>query len=181
MNIDLLALLAITTLSVVLVATLTAYLRTKERMRQMEEQADEIAHKAHLKATRILEHAQEAAFQIANDAILKAEVNKDLIKEKLEEVAGKQLKEYQQMLIDSSGGIEKEAVRMLSLKMDEEWIKVQKEIAAYKNQKKAELDNKAIEVIKRFSSQVIGKTMDSSTHTALLIEALESAKKEYGF
>lgn len=180
LNLDLLALLSILSLSICLIAILGGYLRLQRKLRRLEQEEEEIKHKARLKASKILEHAQEAAFQIANEAVLKAEESKHLVKEKLAEVAEKQLKEYQSMLKDSSTDIEKETIKILELKMDEEWAKLQKELEKYRIQKTDEINKKATEAVKRLSKEVIGKSIDVNTHSILLNEALESAKKEYG-
>lgn len=181
MPVDLLALLAIVTLSVALVAAVSGYLTLKSKMAHMEEEEDALRQRSRQKARHIIDHAQEAAFQIANEAIVKAEESKHLVHSKLEEVAAKQLREYQAMIHGSSDKIQQEVSKMMALKMDEEWGRALKEIEAYKDQRKKEIDQKTTEALKHIAQQVLGKSIDISTHTQLVTDALEAAKKEYGF
>lgn len=181
MDVDFFAFIAIVFLSIAVVATLGGYLRLHSRVKKLQEEEEEIHHRARQKAGKVLEHAQEAAFQIANEAVLKAQESQQIIREKLDEVAQRQLQEYQASLKGASTDISKETVKMLELKMDEEWTKLRQELENYKQQKKLEIDRQATEVIKRVSKQVIGRSIDPATHTILLTQALEAAKKEYGF
>ncbi len=181
MNIDLIALLAIVSLSVALIAALVAYVRMQRKLERFQEEEDAIKAKARQKAKAILDNAQEAAFQIANESVLTAEENRQEIKAKLGEVVGRQLKEYQKMVHGASGNIEAEVAKTIELKMDTAFKEAQVEIASYKKQRAAEIDNQAKQAVKQFSREVLGKSLDLAQHEDLVIQALEKAKREYGF
>jgi len=181
MNTDLLALLAIIFLSTTLLATLTGYVRLQKKARRLQGEEDAIRAKAHQRAQNILETAQDAAFQIASEAIVKSEDNKKLVQEKLEDVANKQLREYQKMVHSASSNIEDQVAKNIELKMDEAFAKAEKEIASYKSEREKEIDQKVADAVAKASRELLGHSIDLSAHTDLVIKALAQAKKEYGF
>lgn len=178
---DLLALLAIIFLSTALLATLTGYIRLRRGLRRLHDEEDAIKAKAHQKAKDILETAQDAAFQIANDAVVKAEENRQLVQNKIEDIASKQLREYQQMVHSASTNIESEVAKNLELKMDEAFKQAESEIKAYKQERERQIDQLTKEAVKKATREIIGKTIDPATHTDLVLKALLEAKREYGF
>lgn len=181
MTTDLLALLAIVFLSTTLLAMLTNYIRLQRKARRLQDEEDAIKAKAHQKAKDIIDTAQDAAFQIASDAVVKAEENRKLVQDKIEDIAAKQLREYQKMVHSASSNIEEEVAKNLELKMDEAFKQAQVEIAAYKAEREKELRQMTESVVKKASREIIGKSIDTSTHTDLVLKALEDAKHEYGF
>lgn len=181
MTTDVFALLAIVFLSVTLLAILTSYMRLQKKARRLQDEEDAIRSKAHQKAKDILETAQDAAFQIANDAVIKAEENRKLVQDKIEDIASKQLREYQKMVHSATDNIEGEVAKNIELKMDEAFKQAQAEIASYKQEREREIDQLTQEAVKKATREIIGKTLDISTHSDLVLKALEEAKHEYGF
>ncbi len=59
--------------------------------------------------------------------------------------------------------------------------KIEKEIQDYKKEKIIETDQKIYQIIKNVTQEVVGKTIDPSTHEKLVIDSLERAKREKFF
>ncbi len=147
MTTDLLALLAIVFLSTALIGTLGAFVRLQRKTRKFQQEEDAIKNRAHQKAQTILETAQDAAFQIASEAVVKAEENRKLVQDKIEDIASKQLREYQKMVHSATENIEGEVAKNLELKMDEAFRDANTSIEAYKKQREKEIDFQPIKVL----------------------------------
>ncbi len=181
MTTDLLALLAIVFLSTALIGTLGAFVRLQRKTRKFQQEEDAIKNRAHQKAQTILETAQDAAFQIASEAVVKAEENRKLVQDKIEDIASKQLREYQKMVHSATENIEGEVAKNLELKMDEAFRDANTSIEAYKKQREKEIDQMAQDAVKKASREILGKSLDINAHTDLVLKCLAEAKKEYGF
>lgn len=66
----------------------------------------------------------------------------------------------------------------LEKKMNEEMVKAEKEIEAYRTEQLKKIDNSLIKILNRVSLEVLGKAISLADHEELIIEALEQAKKE---
>jgi hypothetical protein len=63
-------------------------------------------------------------------------------------------------------------------KVDTEHSLVAKELEVYKAEKMKHMDQEAAAVIKNMSEKVLGEAIDTKQHEALIMQALEQAKKE---
>lgn len=81
---------------------------------------------------------------------------------------------YQKILQDQTFEAQKQA----KARIEGEYAKLEKELAQVRELKITELDDKVDNLVKSISKDVVGKSLDSSTQTTLIIESLEKAKKE---
>jgi flagellar biosynthesis/type III secretory pathway protein FliH len=181
MNLDVYALISIVTLSIMLVATLGAYLNAKTKLNKIEQEGDLIREQARQHARAVLEQAQDTALKMAQEAILHAQENKNLIKQKLDEVANQEIESYRQLAKQTSETANSELKQTFKLKMDEEWIKIEHEIDAYKEARKQEINDRVSEAVKKATERLIGKAITVDTHQELILTQLDKVKSEYGF
>jgi hypothetical protein len=181
MSTDVLAIISIVSLSVMLVSTLMGYLGLRSKLTQFEKEGDDIRETARKNARAVLDQAQETALKMAQEAILHAQENKNLIKEKLDAVTKQQVDEYQQMVKDSSAQATRELAHALDLKIDVEWERAQKEIHEYEQSRKQEIDLRVQEAVSRATEKLIGTAITPQLHEENVIKALAQAKNEYGF
>lgn len=82
--------------------------------------------------------------------------------------------EYQRILEQQTFEAEKQA----KLRIEEEYKKLEIELSQVRERKIAELGEKVDGLVKAISKDVVGKSLDSTTTSSLIIESLEKAKKE---
>ena len=94
---------------------------------------------------------------------------------------GQLLEVTKETVNELSAGISKqisEVRRETEEKIGRELITAEQEIAAYKQQKIAEIDSKVYQMIGEIAKKTIGHAIDLASHQELVLEALEKAKKE---
>jgi F0F1-type ATP synthase membrane subunit b/b' len=181
MQLDLIAIIAIVSLSVMLVSTLTGYLNLKSRFKNIEEEGEAIKAQARQHAKAVLDQAQETALKLAQEAIVNASQRKTEIAQKLDDVSQVQIEEYKRLIEQSSQQTISEMSRMMSSKMDEEWTKLKEEIGQYKQIRQQEIDRRVAEAVRHATEQLIGKAITPDLHEELVMKTLVQAKSEYGF
>ncbi len=71
-----------------------------------------------------------------------------------------------------------EAEQLAQTRMKEEYEKLEKEIEEKKKQKLQDLENNIYKIITIISKDIIGKSLDLSSHQEIIIKSLDDAKKE---
>lgn len=71
-----------------------------------------------------------------------------------------------------------EAERQAKVRIEEEYVSLEKELAVARERKIAELNDKVESLVKAISKDVVGKSLDPTTVSSLIIDSLEKAKKE---
>lgn len=82
--------------------------------------------------------------------------------------------EYQKILEEQTFKAEEQA----KLRIEEEYAKLEIELAQARERKISELNDKVNNLVESISKEVISKSLDSSTQATLIIESLEKARKE---
>ncbi|MGI8420471.1 MAG: hypothetical protein ACR2LN_07585 [Candidatus Levyibacteriota bacterium] len=80
--------------------------------------------------------------------------------------------------------LEKETInseKIVKEKIDEEYLTLEKELESYKKQKYEELDQDIYKILYRVSEMVLSQGISFDRHKQLVLEALETAKKEQVF
>jgi hypothetical protein len=180
----------------VLAVVLAAYERLMRKYKAIRSSQEEIETKARDKAVRIIEEARDKAILILNEANLSAGNNQQELENKLNLVAEKQVDVYKEMLQKISKSIEDEALdeitdfkkeletevvgseKMVTRKIDEELLEVNKQIDAYKAEKIREFDTKAGKLVREFLRISTGMVFEEADHKELIKQALEEAKKD---
>ena len=88
--------------------------------------------------------------------------------------AKSKFEEYQKMLEQQTFEAEKQA----KARIQDEYVKLEGDIAKIKEERMAELNGKVNNLIESISKEVIGNSLSSSDQEALITKALEKAKKE---
>ena len=71
-----------------------------------------------------------------------------------------------------------EAEKLAQERMKTEYEKLEKEIAERKQQRLQQLEENIYKILNNVSKDVIGKTLDLTTHEDLIVKSIEKAKKE---
>ena len=71
-----------------------------------------------------------------------------------------------------------EAEKVAQARMQEEYEKLEKEIAIKKQQRLTQLEENIYKILNNISKDVIGKSLDLTAHEELIIKSMEKAKKE---
>ena len=69
-------------------------------------------------------------------------------------------------------------MNLIFSRIEEDIAKVQQDLEKYRKDRFAQIDQKVKEMAADVAKQVLGKTIDISTHEELVKSALERAKKE---
>lgn len=80
--------------------------------------------------------------------------------------------------------LEKETInseKVVKEKIDEEYLAIEKELQDYKKQKYQKIDEDIYKILYRVSEMVLSQGITFDTHKQLVLEALETAKKEQVF
>jgi hypothetical protein len=80
--------------------------------------------------------------------------------------------------------LEKETInseKVVKEKIDEEYLVIEKELQDYKRQKYQKIDEDIYKILYRVSEMVLSQGITFDTHKQLVLEALETAKKEQVF
>ncbi len=80
--------------------------------------------------------------------------------------------------------LEKETInseKVVKEKIDEEYLEIEKELEDYKKQKYAQIDEDIYKILNRVSEMVLSQGISFDKHKQLVLEALETAKKEQVF
>jgi type II secretory pathway component PulJ len=188
--------IAVIILAVVLAAVLRSYDNLWRELSRIKKEKEDIEERARTHALKILDEAKDKALEIVEDAQLKAEKNKLIVEEKLDEVSSAQIDKYKEVVQNISKVVEGEAVReldqfknileketleaqkIIGSKINDQYSKVTEELENYRLRKITELDNKAFEVIKLVVNKIIGKTISTEEHAQLVVKALEEAKHD---
>ena len=80
--------------------------------------------------------------------------------------------------------LEKETInseKIVKEKIDEEYLSMEKDLSEYKRQKYQKIDEEIYKILYRVSEMVLNQGISYDTHKELVIDALETAKKEQVF
>jgi hypothetical protein len=175
---------------------LAAYERQERELKAIKKRQEQIEDKARERAFKILEDAKDRSLGILKEARIVAEENKEAIGKRLDEVADKQIKGYEDVLQTISKTVETDTVRELEefehalkletvgaeqaveKKLETEFANVRAEIEKYKQMKLKVVDEKMIGIIEEVTRAVIGKNLSLIDHAEIVMQALEEAKKK---
>ena len=82
------------------------------------------------------------------------------------------------------GSLEKETInseKVVKEKIDEEYLEIEKELQEYKQKKYEQVDEDIYKILYRVSEMVLSQGITFDKHKQLVLEALETAKKEQVF
>ena len=142
----------------------------KNKLAELEKQQAEVFDKA--------SEEMKVAYQNMLTQIQEQDVNtlKDLTKDIQDDVLA-DFKEFRQTLEKQTINSEKIAKE----KIDEEYLEMQKDLDEYKKQKYQKVDEDIYKILYRVSEMVLSQGITFDKHKQLVIEALETAKKEQVF
>lgn len=147
------------------------YLRKKERELQRKEAG------IVREAEKILGRAQDKAEEIVTGA----QDFKDDLRKNLESVFERAVEKSVNSLEKDAGSLknlyEHTFERVLERGVREELNRAAKEIADYKNEQKAKINERITQVVAQISREVLGKALSLEQHEQLIVEALDEAKK----
>lgn len=160
---------------------------------QLTKQMNQNTAKSNDDFTRITKEVIEASigdsFKIMQKQIAEVlNVHKSVVK-RSEESFEKELADLRQNFIDSSNEslkainshVESEgnlAKDVLSKRVEAEFAKVEGELSEYKKSKENVIEEEVRKVVNKVAKEVLNKTLSSSEHEKIVIDALEVAKKE---
>lgn len=133
----------------------------------------------------MIQNQTEALKQISEDLFSKQQeevnkINEENIKiliniyKDIEESAKSDFANYKKIVEEQTFQAEKIA----EARINQEYQKLESEIAELKRKKLEELNNNINNMLLKISKEVIGKSLDISDHEDLVIKALDKAKKE---
>jgi hypothetical protein len=188
--------LGIIILSVVLGVVLYAYERSLKQVRRLKREKTEEEKKARTEAIQLVKEARQKAAEIIGEAKVNAEKWQQVMDEEMEKLTNAQLGEYKENLQKISNDIElgvQSGAEDLKKALEQETVGVEKtmvkkieaklaetetEVEKYKQERMAEIDQKAAIILEKVIKKVFTKAVKTSDHEALIIQELEEAKKE---
>lgn len=183
-------------LSVVLGVVLYAYERSLKQVRRLKREKTEEEKKARTEAIQLVKEARQKAAEIIGEAKVNAEKWQQVMDEEMEKLTNAQLGEYKENLQKISNDIElgvQSGAEDLKKALEQETVGVEKtmvkkieaklaetetEVEKYKQERMAEIDQKAAIILEKVIKKVFTKAVKTSDHEALIIQELEEAKKE---
>lgn len=120
----------------------------------------------------------KTAYQNMLSQIQEEDIN--TIKTMTKEIQADVLSDFQEFRAD----LEKETInseKLVKEKIDEEYVSIEKELQEYKKQKYQKLDEDIYKILYHVSEIVFSQAIPFDKHKQLVMEALESAKKEQVF
>lgn len=142
----------------------------KERLENLEKDQSAIFAKA--------SDEMKTAYQNMLTQIQEQDIN--TIKSMTKDIQSDVLADFQEFRDD----LEKETInsqKLVKEKVDEEYLTIEKELQDYKKQKYQKLDEDIYKILYRVSEEVLSQVIPIDKHKQLVIEALETAKKEQVF
>lgn len=164
--------------------------------KRLKEHARTIVERARSQSIALLDGANRKAQTVLEQAQVLSKDAKDALRGELEEVAKREkeaihrtsdalIREYQGVMEKVEEDIAEEARtevvsihKELDKRMEEQYAKLEQEIAAYKAQSLAKIDASIYRVLGEVAKRVIGKTLSFDDHQELVMKALEEAKKD---
>lgn len=144
--------------------------KIEETARLSMEQFEQALQQKAMEYQQQLEARMQAEVQFAENESLKY---KDAIA-KIEEIGNDGAEKLGKLITDSTMN----AQRNMEQKIQDEFERAKAEIAAYKQQEMDKVKERAEDLIKKLSVELLGRSIKADDHEKLLIEALEEAKKE---
>lgn len=158
------------------VGVIVGYLDLGRRKKKEQQEVKKIVNEAEGRAEKVLRQAQDRALEILEKARLDTEARNEKLEVRLDRAEEKEITGFKQALVGISADLRGEAATVVGQKVDEEFARAKLEIEGYKIQKLKEIDGKASEIIKDVTRKALGKALDMTKHTALVMAALEEAK-----
>lgn len=183
-------LIGIIILSVVLGVVLAAYERLIRKLDKYQREQEIIDAQSKQRAAKIVEAAKEKALAILENTKIDAKESQEDIDKKLEQITNKQMDYYKELLQSISENIKDDAKKVLEQqatgaqntviqKIEDDYSEAKKQVEAYKQEQMKQIDARSGEIIKEFTRLALGKAMPEELKQALVMEALEEAKKTY--
>lgn len=160
-----------------------------------EKKIESAIEKARRQAKKIIETARNQGLEILANAEINAGVERKKLKNSLDNISARNLRELNAILDSVSKDIKvatmgevkefKEAMQLqvvdmqkeVTREMGEEKDRVAKEIEKYRNKRMLELDEQVYEIMKRVLLKVTARVIPIEDHIRLVKQALEEAKK----
>ena len=162
-------LILLVAIGVAVAGIIVGYLDLGRRQGEEQGEAKKIEREAKERAERLLRQAQDRALEILEKARLDVENRNEKLEIRLDKAEEKEIADFKKAAGQATPVI-------MGRKIDEEFARAKLEIDGYKTQKLKEIDDKASEIIKDVTRQVLGKALDTTKHSALVAAALEEAK-----
>lgn len=93
---------------------------------------------------------------------------------KLEATAQQQMKDFMEVFTNQTLGTQ----NTLTQQTQYAFAKMEKDLESFKADQQDKIKEEVHEIVKKVSAEVLGRTITTTEHQALLLEALEKAKKE---
>lgn len=142
----------------------------KQKLAELEKQQSDIFTKA--------SDEMKVAYQNMLTQIQEEDIN--TLKTMTKEIQSDVLADFQEF----RDTLEKETInseKIVKEKIDEDYLEIQKDLEEYKKQKYQKIDEDIYKILYRVSEMVLSKGITFDTHKQLVLEALDTAKKEQVF
>lgn len=186
-------------LSVILGLGAFEYRRMRSELEKRKREDTRDRERARERSERLVEGAKDKAVEIIREAEVLSEKQALGLERRLRQAAREGLREYTAAMERMAREVQKgawgevrdfkktlelgtvELEQTVGKRISEEYDKAREELEKYRQEKKARLDEQAVDIIKELGRRVLGKVIPAEEHKKLILDALKEVEAENGF